>query len=88
MSILLSSDAGWLIDQENCINLNIKSIKCDGISKSFIVNPSLFNINSQFLRPNQQEQSEDNIKPKKRKLSFKTFIDTCNLNETVSIIYF
>lgn len=88
MSILLSSDAGWLIDQENFINLNIKSIKCDGISKSFIVNPSLFNINSQFLRPNQQEQSEDNIKPKKRKLSCKTFIDTCNLNETVSIIYF
>lgn len=90
MSVILCTEVGWIIDQQKFINSTVKTVSDNGILKSFAVNPNLFNINTQFLRPNQLEH-KDFVTKYKNKKRFKK--DNLNSNYDslclmVSVLYF
>lgn len=73
MSILLTSEEGWIISHLQYLDEIYKEVLNEGRFCALIFNKMIFEINSQYLRPNQITQTvQDEAVPhskKKRKRS-------------------
>lgn len=75
MTVLLSTEDGWIVSHLEYLNEIYKSVNDEERNTSLAFNREVFEINSQFLRIDQFEKSEEraakivDVKSKKRKRS-------------------